>query len=67
MVDVQPPRTIILNTSYFGYLINATCGDVIIFSVFVVRAIACSTYLCRDVENTAGQLAFHHRHLEMLP
>ena len=57
----------VYRVSNFLYRINATCGEITSLFLLVVRSIACSTYLCREVDVTAGQLACHHKYQGMLP
>ena len=69
IVDVQALRTSTTYTEHLvlKYRINVVCGNITSLFLLVVRSIACSTYLCREVDVTAGQLACHHKYQGMLP
>ena len=66
LVDVQS-----LSTSILSIILwisnNATCGTITSLFLLVVRSVVCSTYLYRDVDINAGQLACYHKYQGMLP
>ena len=52
--------------SCFGDRINAICGKITSLVLLVVRSIVCSTYLYREVDISAGQVACHYKYQRML-
>ena len=66
IVDVQVLRTSMLKIILWMSDKSSMHRDYELF-LPVVRSIACSSYLCRDANISARQLACHHVYLRKLP